>query len=303
VTSLTGPPVFTSGALSSPRTRAAAATAAANPSRQSAAAALASPNDFVDQTGKTLGIVCPDATGAYVSTAPGEATRAPSPAKYDYRTKDLNTGQITISHTSVENVFNLPQQAFTFDVVSEQSGASTRTSYRVVPFQRVLPVITNGNIPADQKALAAQQAGIFITAIETRSASGASQRLSFTPVASGQGAVPISDFGLKVMKFPANVNPPPSWHSEAMDQATQTKFSVDGAISGQEGVNACGSKIEAWRVNIANGTISSPGKQTTFTASYWFGTQYGGLSLQNIEENSLGQRNESIIDTVPAPPQ
>lgn len=65
----------------------------------------------------------------------------------------------------------------------------------------------------------------------------------------------------------------------AVDSRSATNMTFVGTVVGHTRVDACGTMLDAWRVDITEGRITSPFKQVHFTATYDIGTQYGGLSL------------------------
>jgi hypothetical protein len=67
----------------------------------------------------------------------------------------------------------------------------------------------------------------------------------------------------------------------AVDVRSGASLSFVGTVTGKAKVDACGTPLDAWEVNITEGRITGPDQQQSFTAVYDIGTQFGGLSLRD----------------------
>lgn len=187
-----------------------------------------------------------------------EASVPPAVASYRF----LNQGTWTVGErtgafpaTSTRNVSNIVNAAegggFTFEVAipDPASGLTTTTTYHVYPSQPQ---------PIDPTP------GIYIDAVVSER--GGTVEQTFTPVPP-----------LLLMQFPAAIDV--TWSSRGVDPQTQTVMQFDARIARQGVVDACGTKLAAWVVDVTNGSITSPTTQVTFSATLHIAPQYGGLVL------------------------
>lgn len=74
------------------------------------------------------------------------------------------------------------------------------------------------------------------------------------------------------------------WSSSGADPLHRVGLTINGRILGKTRVNACGTPVEAWLVEVGDNPdtgqpsqITGPGKQLTITGTYAVATQMGGL--------------------------
>lgn len=155
--------------------------------------------------------------------------------------------------------------AFSFDVVTRSpaaGGAEVTTTFHVVT-----------------RAALADLEGIFVSEERTRFADGRVSESIWVPE-------------IKLLAFPSA--PGASWDVVSTEQNTQTVQSFHAEIKKTSKVDACGTPMAAWQVDVTNGLLLGQNVNLTFTASYHFGNQYGGLVLMDAIDES---------GTVGAPPQ
>lgn len=152
---------------------------------------------------------------------------------------------------TVRNVVKqAPGGGFTFDVATpQQGGIVTTTTYHVYPSQPR---------PSDPTP------GIYLE--RTVSEIPNKDPLTFTPVPA-----------LEIMQFDAA--PGVMWTARGVDPFSRIVESFDGKITGKRTVDACGTWVSAWTVEITNGSIESPLETTSFSATLAIAPQYGGISV------------------------
>jgi hypothetical protein len=157
--------------------------------------------------------------------------------------------------TATRSIGNVTNSAggggFSFDVsIPDRAGAVTTTTYHAYP----APVT-----PADPES------GLYVERVVTRS-NGVEQ--TFTPTPS-----------LLILRFPASLGS--SWSTRGVDPLTQTVESFDARVAERSVIDACGTRLQAWKVEITNGAITSPTTAIDFSALLWIAPQYGGILLKD----------------------
>ncbi|GAC1426813.1 MAG: hypothetical protein NVSMB57_17470 [Actinomycetota bacterium] len=185
------------------------------------------------------------------------ASNAPVPKAYQYRnngiwTQGSSKGVLPspVSRIVKNVVRSATGGGFTFDVAVPQQGDTTSTtSYHVYPSQPT---------PADPTP------GIYIekTVTEIKGQSA----FTFTPIPA-----------LEIMQFPAASGV--TWSARGVDPFSQIAEQFTGTITGQTTVDACGTLLRAWTVEISNGIVQSPLETLNFSATLEIVPQYGGLSV------------------------
>ncbi|MHB8719414.1 MAG: hypothetical protein ACYDAC_11065 [Candidatus Dormibacteria bacterium] len=215
---------------------------------------------------------CPsaDPLSAAPLAAPATPSQPPPAATYAWRVSgQYQSGGSTVPFppTSTITVGNINTQggqgAYSFDVTDTSSGLSGRepvtTTYEVVPAPQGG---TAGGVSTNQAS------AIYITKVVTvEPATGTT--LTFVPT-------PPIEF----MALPAA--PKESWSSVSSNAGTAgaaaTTEMLSGSIVGHARVDACGTLLDAWDVQVT-GTITGPTQTLKLTEEYWVGTEYGGLPL------------------------
>lgn len=183
------------------------------------------------------------------------ATVPPPEASYAYRNTgtwsvgDRHGAYPAVSTRSIMNVRNPAQGGgFAFDVsIPDPSGTTTTTTYRVYPSQTG---------PVDPTP------GIYIEQVVSRA--GETVTDTFTPVPA-----------VLLMQFPAEAGK--TWSSRGVDPTTQTVMQFNARIVARSIVDACGTRLAAWTVDVTEGIIRSPTADLTFAATLSIAPQYGGL--------------------------
>ena len=285
------------------------------PAPRAIISALPLPSDLTTPTTSRPSLPCPAADP--LSAPRREATNAvfgpPAAGTYVYR----NKGEIQISganaqklsvpaetRRTVQNVVTAPDGTFTYDVVSELGDTTTTTSYRTVPIE------AGGGT-----------GGIFITAITTKTGQEEEERFDPSP-------------DLELLRFPIEVGA--KWTAVGADPAARTTMTYTATVQVKQRVDACGTLLDGQVVRIDGNIapcvdVKPPGaappgapsvKQcppsgagatfrdngaSTFTATYVFGTQYGGLALMedtvvDSNEGGAGAHREMVSTINSEPP-
>lgn len=227
---------------------------------------------------------CPaaDPLAAPAAVADNRSTTPPVAATYTFRndgTFDVsgpNARKGVFPSSSTRSVRNVRTVAngFTYEVAAELAGTTTTTRYQVIP---------TSDVPGE--------AGLYIAAVRTE-APGATTS-SFSP--------PLP---LKLLEFPAI--PGISYTSAGTDPATATSMSFTATIGNKVRVDACGTPLDAIKVDLTSGRVDGPGTNVEFTATYAIATQFGGLSVQDTINvtgreglDTVSRKNTAITNETP----
>lgn len=185
--------------------------------------------------------------------APGSVPAAPAAGAYSFRQQGTvkigSNPPMALPPASTRRIANVATAAIgdiTYDVVIDSFGDTTTTSYAVRQ--------TAGDPSLD---------GIFITHVVTRRADGSVDE--FAPVS-----------GARIIALPAG--PGVTWNDVATDPIRGTSMIVQGQVNDRGRVNACGTVLDSWTVQVA-ASLVGPGKDLALQATYQIGTQYGGFVL------------------------
>jgi hypothetical protein len=91
------------------------------------------------------------------------------------------------------------------------------------------------------------------------------------------------DKPLQVFSQPANAGT--QWNDAETDLRSGTYALVAGTVEGKEKVDACGTPLDAVKTT-ATFDISSPNETMKVTVVTWWGTQFGGLPLAEVQSYS-----------------
>ncbi|MHB8450446.1 MAG: hypothetical protein ACYDAQ_08365 [Mycobacteriales bacterium] len=217
----------------------------------------------------------------------------PASARYPYRV----TGSFQQSGANAQEGAYPPEETRTVSGVQRASNGSftfqvteALADQSVVDTFQVIPTSTAPTVPASTQP-APSQTGLFLVS-ETHRISGASPS-TFTP-----------DPALQLLQLP--VTPGASYDSSGTDPNSQTTMGFSAQVGNPVRVNACGTWLQGYPVTLTSGFIVSPSESITFTASYVFGTEYGGLALadnvsyQGTDNGSgVARKQVSTIDVQP----
>ena len=91
------------------------------------------------------------------------------------------------------------------------------------------------------------------------------------------------DKPLQVFSQPANAGT--TWTDAETDAQSATYALVNGTVDGKDRVDACGTKLDAWKTTTTM-DISSPNETLTVTVTTWWATQFGGLPIAELQSYS-----------------
>lgn len=241
-----------------------------------------------------------------------DASKPPVPASYDFRTTgsyQLGTGKETFPPLSTWTVGAVSWgpaggQWYDFAVAVNVGGATTTTTYRVVPegavpAQEGYPATTTTTAPAPPPPYVVigspPQPGLYVMSVQ----SGSSPAVDFN----GQA-------GMLLAQFPVVQNN--AFTSSATD-ATST-ISYTSTVRRDARVNACGVPLQAWSIELS-GTVAqadpSQGPDVSFATTLLIAPQYGGIpvavrssrSSQAPNPDSVHEVFDATIDGVPKVPR
>jgi hypothetical protein len=210
---------------------------------------------------------------AAAQPATDTATLSPAQTSYQWRVSGSYTnGGTTVQFPTAAtvNVSNdTPVSSngeYSFDVTDTAGGLggtqSVTTTYQVVPEPQGGEV---GGVSTTQAS------GIYITRVATSEPSTGAQ-VVFTP------SPPIL-----YLPFPAT-STQPSWTVDSANSGTSggsagTVEQLTATIVGRGRVDACGTILDSWKVH-ATGTITSASQSLNVDETYYVGTEYGGIPLE-----------------------
>lgn len=206
------------------------------------------------------GPACPvaDPLQAPAVEAPSTITARPAKAQYIFR----NAGTFVVSGadarsgtfplTSLRTVSGAVEgpTGFAFDVAETLGDLTTTTGYAVVERQP---------LPTDLEP------GLYL--VRVQSARG-SQSSDFDPTPE-----------LQLAAFPLVRGA--SVESRGVDPTTATAMSFVATVTGKVRVDACGTPLDSFTLELTEGQLISPTQDLTFESTYAVGTQYGGLLLRD----------------------
>jgi hypothetical protein len=248
---------------------------------------------------------CPSADPLSAPKDPAltSVTQAPVAATYPFRNDgsfeisgaNAQKGLLPISSSrTIGNVVDKGKGSFTYDVTSVFNGTTTVTSYRNEPL---------GTSDAFGP-------GIYITRITETTGTTTS---TFDPTPD-----------LLLLKFPIEVGT--SWQTAGVDQTSKVGMAFTGTIHNKARVDACGEFLDGFTV-VINGHLGdcqsvaspdprvpgpqpvcppdnggqqvSPTEPSSFGATYVFGTQFGGITLQeHIVTDSQHSGSSDHVDNL-----
>ncbi len=219
-------------------------------------------------------IVCPVASQLSFPELDARPTpeHVPTPGIYPYRyatVKTLNPGTPTEKTTTTVGVgtrevtqaqVNTTDNSYTFSVIETFNGIKTTNTYKVYPF---------GPAPVIPGAPVSPAAGLYLQEQLQESSAGKDDFVPQPPVL--------------LMPFPASKGN--SFQGGGTDPINgPTTMAIDpngGTVVDKARVDACGSVLDSWQVDI-NGHVVNPrggGPAITFSLTLFIGTQYGAVSL------------------------
>lgn len=165
---------------------------------------------------------------------------------------------------------------FAYDQIVSNSAGETTTTFRVVgesdvtfpDLPRRAPVTGNEiPAPAGPEPKPPANPGIYLAGV------------------SGTGTRFVApDAGILLAELPFV----PGDQFQTAGSNGEFTMSFTSTVTNRDRVDACGEFVEAWRVDLTNGRFSDSQGRTvaTFTASYWFATQFGGIIVKDSSDVS-----------------
>jgi hypothetical protein len=97
--------------------------------------------------------------------------------------------------------------------------------------------------------------------------------------------------------------------SSGVDPQSATSMKFTATVTGKARVDACGTPLDTWVLDLTAGKVLSPTQNLDFTATYDVGTQYGGLILRDRtlftgtdNGDGVSRNNTANITTAPKVP-
>lgn len=217
-----------------------------------------SPSTTTPRPSTTLApVACPadDPLEVPRKEAPPEVRDDPQPGRYLFRQEGVARVDGKVASTlapsaerRLDNLRALQLSSYRFDLTVKEFEAETTTTYEV--------------------ARRGAENGLHIAQIRSSDPFGTS---AFTPSA------PV-----KLLPFPANTGS--RWRSAGTDPLHGITLSINGLVKGKTRVNACGTPLDAWLVEVGTdpqtgqpSRIVGPGRSVVITGTYAVATQFGGL--------------------------
>jgi hypothetical protein len=80
-------------------------------------------------------------------------------------------------------------------------------------------------------------------------------------------------------------------------------------VSGKARVDACGTPLDSWILEVKDGKLISPTQNLDFSSTYYLGTEYGGLMLRERTafagtdgSDGVSRTNTATITSEPTAP-
>lgn len=206
---------------------------------------------------------CPtvDPREAPALEAPSRISARPAQAQYLFRNvgtfevsgADARRGSFpALSLRTVSGALEADNgSGFLFSVQEVLGDVTTTTTYLVAVSQP---------LPTDPAP------GLYVYDVKSRGSDG--QESVFTPVPSLQLAAFPLVRGAVV-------------EARGADATTGTVMTWNSTVTGKARVDACGTPLDSWVLDLTEGRLVSPTQDLTFRASYAVGTQYGGVILRD----------------------
>jgi hypothetical protein len=232
---------------------------------------------------------CPTANPlqAPAREAPSSISTPPVQGVYVFR----NVGSYTISGAdarkgtfpatsvrTVGNVVRTSDTSFTFDVSELLADVTTTTTYDVVGTAIVPAALPAGIYLKQVKSVRGQSSSTFAPSPELE--------LAAFPLVRGASVT-----------------------SSGVDAQSATSMQFTSRVSGKARVDACGTPLDSWVLELTDGKLISPTQNLDFSSTYNLGTEYGGLLLRERTAfagtdgaDGVSRTNTSNITTEPKTP-
>ena len=233
---------------------------------------------------------CPtvDPREAPALEAPSRITARPAQAAYLFRNvgtfevsgADARRGSFpAVSLRTVSGALEADNgSGFLFSVQEVLGDVTTTTTYLVAVSQP---------LPSDLPP------GLYVYDVTSRGSDG--QESVFTPVPS-----------LQLAAFPLVRGE--VVEARGVDATTGTVMTWTSTVTGKARVDACGTPLDSWVLDLTEGRLVSPTQDLTFDATYHVGTQYGGVVLRDAVafagtdgDAGVSRSNTATIRSEPRP--
>jgi hypothetical protein len=94
--------------------------------------------------------------------------------------------------------------------------------------------------------------------------------------------------------------------SSGVDPQTATSMQFTSRVTGKARVDACGTPLDSWVLDLTEGKLINPTQNLDFSASYHLGTEYGGILLRERTAfagmdgaDGISRTNTATITSVP----
>jgi hypothetical protein len=212
----------------------------------------------------------PDTSSPVGAPATDTVTAPPSPETYPVRVEgslSKGTQKVDFPADGTSTVAGVTPEwpgSFTYQQGMKSGTNVSTTTYRVIPPNSTPPPGLN-------------PAGIYLVGMTTP----------------GAPSYRMPDPGIQLASLPAK----PGEKLTARNTDGTRTMSFTSTVTGNVKVPACGKWINAFEVKLTDGKITTPGQEdVTFTATYHFGLQYGGVLL-GASQTTTGPDDDKQVVT------
>jgi hypothetical protein len=176
---------------------------------------------------------------------------------------------------TVGNIVRNSDTSFTFDVSELLGDVTTTTTYDVIGTALVPTAVPAGLYLKQVKSVRGQSSSTFAPSPELE--------LAAFPLVRGASVT-----------------------SSGVDPQSATSMQFTSTVTGKARVDACGTPLDSWVLELKDGKLISPTQNLDFSSTYNVGTEYGGLMLRERTafagtdgSDGVSRTNTSTITTTP----
>jgi hypothetical protein len=215
-------------------------------------------------------IATPPAKAAYLFANVGS---------YEVSGADARKGRFpTTSLRTVANISRTSAGSFSFDVADLLGDVTTTTTYDVISSSPLPAGVAPGLYVRQVKSVRGTSSSVFAPSPELQ--------LAAFPLVRGASIT-----------------------SSGVDPQSATSMQFTSTVTGKARVDACGTPLDSWVLDLTAGKVLSPTQNLDFTATYDVGTEYGGLILRDRtvftgtdNGDGVSRNNTASITTTPKVP-
>jgi hypothetical protein len=264
---------------------------------------------------RPVAVACPtaDPLSAPRIVAPDRIRVPPVEATYQFR----NTGSYTVDGVETAHVTSVMRtvsnvqssgEFFTYDVGTAKGNTTTTMSYLVIPESSTpgagTSVVDEGTVN-----------GLGIGRVNRSIPGQAGLHLQRITTVEPDGTVGVMRPEPPLLLLPFPVILGVEWDTQGTDQASGTTIEFhaqvgrrneEGSVAPKVRVDACGEFLDAWMVEISDGSAIGVSTDLTFSATLAIGTQFGGLVLEDAVEYggalnglTVSSSNRAVIKSEP----